>query len=318
MLLSTILRRQQQQKQHLPTLCQRGTTALFLMILSSRDSAAMTTNAAPNATTLTPTDFYVIAREHGKVRSDLPVWASKQMDPFQLGENQQKITDNGESCVAMERRNVKGVPGAFQILNVFSKEETQRMVDKFEELGFTEDAAVSLPRSVRHNSNLNWIADDRTLEIIWDRCKDFFSDDNDEGGVNNDKKPLGLNGKFRVYRYEPNDFFKIHTDGSWPGSRVVNGKMVVNSFVDRWSMYSFLVFLSQDFEGGETEFLVNKFNLALPARNMQEAETIGIRTPVGGVLCFPHGEHPLHCLHASATITKGVKYIIRSDVLFEL
>ena len=104
----------------------------------------------------------------------------------------------------------------------------------------------------------------------------------------------------------------------WPGSRVLNGKFVQNSFADRWSMYTILFFLTEDFEGGETEFLVNKLDPSRPARTMTEAETISVRTPVGGALCFPHGEHPLHCLHSSAPITMGVKYIIRSDVLFEL
>jgi len=28
--------------------------------------------------------------------------------------------------------------------------------------------------------------------------------------------------------------------------------------------------------------------------------------------------HPLHCIHSSVPITDGIKYIIRSDVLFEL
>jgi len=265
------------------------------------------------ATTSSP-DFYVIARERGKERRDLPLWASRQADPFQLGAAT-KDNVNGNSCAAVQRVDVKGVPGAFQILNVLSKDETQRMVDQFEALGFTTDAAVSLPRSVRHNQNLNWIADNRTLDVLWDRLKESFVD---PAGHFGGKKPNGLNGKCRVYKYEPDDFFQLHTDGSWPGSRVVNGKYVQNAFDDRWSLYTILFFLTEDFEGGETEFLVHKLYPARPARTMEEAETTGIRTPIGGVLCFPHGEHPLHCLHSSSTITKGVKYIIRSDVLFEL
>jgi hypothetical protein len=45
---------------------------------------------------------------------------------------------------------------------------------------------------------------------------------------------------------------------------------------------------------------------------------IDIRTPTGSILCFPHGMHPLHCVHSSVPITNGTKYIIRSDVLFKL
>lgn len=64
--------------------------------------------------------------------------------------------------------------------------------------------------------------------------------------------------------------------------------------------------------------MVNKLDPFRPAQNVDVAERVSVKTPVGGVLVFPHGEHPLHCLHAGATVTDGVKYIIRSDVLVEL
>lgn len=99
---------------------------------------------------------------------------------------------------------------------------------------------------------------------------------------------------------------------------MVDGKLYANSYDDRWSMYTFLLFLTEDYVGGETQFLVNKFDPSKPAHNYEEAVLKGVRTPIGGVLCFPHGEHPLHCLHSSATISSGVKYVIRTDVLFEL
>lgn len=202
-------------------------------------------------------------------------------------------------------------------------------VETFEELGFTEDAAVSLPRRIRHNSNVVWIADNSTLEILWDRLQDFFVE-NLEGEFLG-RRPIGLNGRFRVYRYEQSDFFKYHTDGSWPGTRVSKTKnasggldgnhydLIHDGFPNQaWSLYSILFFLTDDFEGGETEFLVQPVDPTHPADDVGSAKKIGVRTPVGGVLCFPHGEHPMHCLHSSTPITRGIKYIIRSDVLFEL
>jgi hypothetical protein len=127
-----------------------------------------------------------------------------------------------------------------------------------------------------------------------------------------------VNRCFMIYRYGPGDFFAPHTDGSWPGSRVIDGELVDNAYHDRWSQLSFLLFLTEDYVGGATQFYVSPDNSLTPARRPDTAAVIDVRTPVGGALCFPHGVHPLHCMHASQEITSGTKYIIRSDILFDL
>lgn len=241
--------------------------------------------------------FYIVAREAGAENPSLPTWANTKENEINLDENlKPQIT----------RIYLDNVPGAFQLLNVFTKEECEEFIKQTEELGYLEDAAVSLPRSVRHNDNITWVVDDLTHDIIWDRCKDFMYDDKE---IFYGKNTLGLNKRFRFYKYSKGDFFKLHTDGSWPGSRVVNKELITDFYKDRYSQMTFLILLSEDFQGGETQFIVNKNG---------EKELVNIRTPKGGVLCFPHGLHPLHCLHSSNTISSGIKYIIRTDVLFEV
>lgn len=252
-------------------------------------------------------NYYIVRKESGSVRRDLPVWAPVASNPFSLS----SIHDDRN----ITRVEVPNVPGAFQLLNVFTTQEVKQIIDDIEQLGFTEDAAVSLPRSVRHNSNLNMVLDTKTLDVIWQRCQSNFVDHHQHF---QGKRPLGINGRFRFYRYEEGDYFKMHTDGSWPGSRVINKELVDDSFGDRWSMYTFLILLNEDFVGGETQFLVNKDDPSLPAYHQEHAEISSVRTPAGSVLCFPHGTHPSHCLHGSAPISSGKKYIIRTDVLFEL
>ncbi|MCG9612760.1 oxidoreductase [Vibrio harveyi] len=249
--------------------------------------------------------FYVVRRESGTERNDLPVWAPTHSNPFQLERDYQGVS----------RKEVENIPGAFQLLNVLKPDEVQRILEATAQLGFTEDAAVSLPREVRHNNNLNFIADTDTLARIWQRCGEHFSD---KYGHFGDKKPLGINGRFRFYRYDEGDYFKMHIDGSWPGSQVIDQQLVDDAFGDRWSMYTFLILLSDEFEGGETEFMVNRDDPTKPARQHDNAKVESVRTPSGSVLCFPHGAHPYHCLHGSAQILSGTKHIIRTDVLFEL
>ena len=241
--------------------------------------------------------FYVVARESGAQNPSLPTWANTKENEINLDINLKP---------QIERIDLSDVPGAFQLLNVFTAQECEEFIKQTEELGYLEDAAVSLPRSVRHNDNITWVVDDLTHDIIWDRCKDFMYDDKE---IFYGKKTLGLNKRFRFYKYSAGDFFKLHTDGSWPGSRVVNKELITDFYKDRYSQMTFLILLSEDFEGGETQFVVNKNGTK---------ELVNIRTAKGGVLCFPHGLHPLHCLHSSNTISSGIKYIIRTDVLFEI
>ncbi len=253
-----------------------------------------------------PEHFYVVAREPGAENPAIPTWACRNSNPARLAV---------EYAGSVSRREIDAVPGVFQLLNVVSSEECSRLVRLTESLGYLEDAAVSLPRSIRHNHNITWIADDETTEIIWNRCRPLMLD---SAGIFFGKQALGLNSRFRFYRYNEGDYFSPHTDGSWPGTRVVDGELVGNAFPDRWSQLSFLLFLSDGYEGGATRFYRDRGTRTQAATGGDEESVVDIRTPIGGVLCFPHGTHPLHCLHGSEAITSGSKYIIRSDVLFEL
>ena len=243
-------------------------------------------------------NFYIIARQPGAENPAIPTWASSADNPAALAVDYGSEVERRE----VERREVKGVPGAFQLINLLDDGECERLRSLSENLGFLPDAAVSLPRAVRHNDSFTWIADEETCDIIWRRCRALVHDDSP---YNAGKPALGLNGRFRYYRYREGDFFAPHTDGSWPGSRVIDGRLLDNAYDDRWSQFTILLFLSDGYAGGATRFHVGD-------------ATVDVRTPLGAALCFPHGTHPQHCVHSSTPITSGAKYIIRTDILFEL
>ena len=253
----------------------------------------------------TATDFYIVAREPGAEHPAIPTWASRAANPAALAVNR---------ATPVTRRDISTVPGAFQLLDVLSNDECARLITLTESLGYLADAAVSLPRSIRHNHNATWVADDVSTDIIWQRCRAQFRSSDDFDG----KQALGINSRFRFYRYGEGDYFAAHSDGSWPGSRVIDGELIANAFDDRWSQLTFLLFLSEYYLGGATQFYVDAQDATRPARGVEGARKVEIRTPLGAALCFPHGMHPLHCLHSSQAIQSGLKYIIRSDVLFEL
>lgn len=269
-------------------------------------SRAFSSSEAAKAEQLT-SSFYVVARESGAERAALPVWASHRDNPVGLALEY--------PVDSIERRNLDEVPGAYQLLNVLSATECLRLITLGEALGFHGDAAVSLPRTVRHNDNVVWITDEATDGLIWQRVAHLAER---ELGVFGGKRPLGLNARFRFYRYGTGDYFRPHSDGSWPGSRVIDGQLVANAYPDRYSLMTFLIFLNDNFAGGATRFLVPEGEHVGPARRAERYREVDVRTPQGAVLCFPHGLHILHCIHSSEPVTQGVKYIIRTDMLFEL
>lgn len=249
--------------------------------------------------------FYTVAYEMGAERTAVATWASKRENPLDL---------DSDYAAPLRRNDLDELPGGFQLSGLLSAEECRQFIEATEQLCYSQDASVSLPRSVRHNENLVWVVDDTTHDIIWKRCQSLM---HDHASIYNGKRPLGLNKRFRFYKYSEGDFFKPHTDGAWPGSAVIDKKLVTNAYPDRYSQMSFLILLSDDFRGGETAFFVDKEDPSKPAKRQDHATLVNVRTPLGGVLCFPHGTHPLHCLHSSAEILSGTKYIIRTDVLFE-
>jgi len=95
---------------------------------------------------------------------------------------------------------------------------------------------------------------------------------------------VGANERLRCYRYGPGQRFAPHFDGAFVRDE------------HEQSLISFLVYLNEGFEGGETVF-------------PQEGRTIVPRT--GMALLFQH-----RVLHEGAAVRSGVKYVLRSDLMY--
>lgn len=94
----------------------------------------------------------------------------------------------------------------------------------------------------------------------------------------------GVHVPVRVYRYEPGQHFGLHQDQSYFGP---HGEK---------SLLTLMVYLNDDFTGGETEF-------------PEQQRTIAPTT--GTALLFQH-----MLLHAGTRVTSGSKFVLRSDVLY--
>jgi hypothetical protein len=92
---------------------------------------------------------------------------------------------------------------------------------------------------------------------------------------------MALPKELRFYKYSPGQRFKMHKDGSWSEAGLT-------------SKLTLLVYFNDDFLGGETDF--RDFKIA-PRR--------------GTALLFIHDTW-----HEGLMVTVGMKYVLRSDVLY--
>ena len=154
------------------------------------------------------------------------------------------------------------------------------MIARAEELGF-ERATINTQRgAVRDEATRNndrVVIDDETLaRSLWLRLQDHLPK------FVAGRQAIGLNERFRFYRYDLAQQFRGHVDAPYTRS---NGEM---------SMLTFLIYLNDGFRGGETSF-----------PNTVVAPQSGL------ALAFRH-----EIFHEGRAVLEGRKYVLRSDVMF--
>jgi predicted 2-oxoglutarate/Fe(II)-dependent dioxygenase YbiX len=178
-------------------------------------------------------------------------------------------------------------------------------------MGFTPDqaaagSATELASVLAHN--FYWMADEAFCTSLFERVKPFLP------ATVKGLPVRSINRRFRCYRYVPGAVYRPHVDGAWPPSGITpNGEYVYNASdpeKPEYSRFTFLVYLNDEFEGGETTFFVPAPGEGLEAR--------GVKPMMGSVVVFPHGDAEGSLVHEGTGVTKGAKYIIRTDVVYEV
>lgn len=136
-------------------------------------------------------------------------------------------------------------------------------------------SGVKVHEETRNNDRQVW--DDHSLaEKLWQRASPYVPK------TPGARQPIGLNERFRLYRYLPGQRFTWHADAPF---RRGNGEI---------SLLTFMIYLNEGFQGGATRF--------------ESAKVVGVK---GMALFFQHG-----LIHEGAEVTQGKKYVLRSDVMF--
>ncbi len=166
------------------------------------------------------------------------------------------------------------------IENFLSREECAEMIRLSEALGY-EEAEVSLPGGARMmkglRNNYRLLYQDVALpDRYWQKLKDYCPQ------VLDTSRAVGLNEQFRFYKYALDQRFKRHIDGRFRRNEQEESRI------------TFMIYLNEDFEGGETSF-----------------DEVSITPKTGSALCFIHEQK-----HEGCPVKQGIKYVLRSDVMY--
>lgn len=179
----------------------------------------------------------------------------------------------------------------FVVHDFLTAEECERFIAESEAVGYgdapitTGDGPILL-QEFRNNSRA-MIDDPATAAELYDRIRTFLP------GEFLGWQPSGLNERFRYYRYTAGQKFDWHYDGEYHRG---NGEE---------SRYTFMIYLSGGTTGGETLFHLHEGSVEDDAADLRVAPHVGM------ALLFRHD-----VLHTGAVVLDGVKYVLRTDVMF--
>ncbi|CAK7274365.1 hypothetical protein SEPCBS119000_006132 [Sporothrix epigloea] len=202
------------------------------------------------------------------------------------------------------------VPRLGVATDVLSPDECKAIIAAGESVGFVPDAPVREDGDVSILAhNFYWVVDPEFHDMLWSRVARFVP------ASLSGRVARGINRRFRVYRYVPGAEYRCHIDGAWPPSGIRPDMTYVYDASPEGkkqsSLFTFLVYLNDEFEGGETTFF-------LPAAVEGTLNAYPVRPVMGGVAIFPHGETLGALLHEGTGVRKGAKYVIRTDVEYDV
>ena len=168
----------------------------------------------------------------------------------------------------------------FLVEDFLTKAECLHYLALSEGLGY-EPAKVGTASGARlipgiRNNNRAFYRSEELAATLWEKARPFVP-----ARLNN-SVAIGFNELWRFYRYQRGHQFRGHYDQSYLRSDT------------EASLYTFMVYLNDNFAGGDTTF-----------------RGLRIRPRQGMALIFRHSLY-----HEGSAVTQGVKYVLRTDVMY--
>jgi prolyl 4-hydroxylase len=189
----------------------------------------------------------------------------------------------------------------YLLRQVMLPRECKALLAHAEEVGFTKAGLAIGDDQYRVNerarNNLRVIIEARPLAAaLWSRVAACINLTH-EGAT-----AVGLNERLRVYKYEVGHHFSPHYDRR---TQLPQGQ----------TRFSFVIYLSEGFLGGGTRFFEEKSKSSRRGqergRKFNNQPKLCVKPPIGGAVVFDH-----LLLHEGEQVTSGVKYAVRTDVIY--
>lgn len=170
--------------------------------------------------------------------------------------------------------------------NIFSKEDCKNLIYVSEHIGYTPASCYTV-NGVEHfdfnmRKSLRCILDDvNVAKFIEEKIKDYIPQ------VYNEKKFHSVNERLRFLKYDGSGHFAKHVDGNYSDDK-------------RQSFITILIYLNEGYKGGFTRYYLNN--------------TMTTIIPKTGMICLMDQEIE----HDVPELTEGIKYVIRTELMYEL
>ncbi len=170
----------------------------------------------------------------------------------------------------------------FLIEDFLSEKECLQFIECAESMGFSvadidTGEGKEVISYIRNNERVD-LKSNELAEDLWSKLSGI------QLPVFDHMKAIGLSPFFRFYKYLPGHKFNMHKDGQ-------------QQVGENTTYYTFMVYLNDGGEGGNTTFRLND---------------ISIKPKIGSLLLFEH-----RLWHQGEEVISGCKYVLRTDVMYE-
>lgn len=215
----------------------------------------------------------------------------------------------------------------FTVENFLTKKECQDIIDTAEKKGFNESSLSGggHGRTGREDARTSQVCvydDEKMANIMWLKIQNHLPPDvshvSNTGYLSNDRiakewNPVGVNPHIRIYKYKVGQVFPEHIDYKMYRKIMKNKKEY-----RQLTFMTLLIYLNDDYSGGNTGFWTqhDKPGVKEHCRFLRSSENkphqIVINPKVGRALV-----NDQNLLHEGMTPTKGIKYVLRTDIVHE-